>query len=274
MFIMHATRKLWTWLAVICALSFAVLGWVGTEIYLTAPPIPKQVSSTEGKVLFSEGQVQRGQEAWLSAGGQQRARFGATAAMSPRTGQPTGCTARRWPCAPSGPSRISNDRLKQLSVGQRAELNARLKVEMRRNTYDAQTGTLTLSPERFEAVQQVVQHYMGLFGNDPSLDKLREQYAMSAGSLPDPLDLQALPAFMFWSSWSATATDRARRNGSELHQQLAPQAAGGRYRHRRCRYLVNCQHHLHDCCDCWHVVLSFNAKRRKRPQAAQDRPAV
>ncbi len=68
---MHATRKLWTWLAVICALSFAVLGWVGTEIYLTAPPIPKQVSSTQGTVLFSEGQVQRGQEAWLSAGGQQ-----------------------------------------------------------------------------------------------------------------------------------------------------------------------------------------------------------
>ncbi len=26
---MTATRKLWTWLAIICALSFAVLGWVG-----------------------------------------------------------------------------------------------------------------------------------------------------------------------------------------------------------------------------------------------------
>ena len=68
---MHATRKLWTWLAVICVISFSVLGWVGTEIYLTAPPIPKQVISTKGTVLFSEGQVQRGQEAWLSAGGQQ-----------------------------------------------------------------------------------------------------------------------------------------------------------------------------------------------------------
>ena len=70
---MHATRKLWTWLAVICVMSFAVLGWVGTEIYLTAPPIPKQVISTQGAVLFSEGQVQRGQKAWLSAGGQQLA---------------------------------------------------------------------------------------------------------------------------------------------------------------------------------------------------------
>jgi nitric oxide reductase subunit B len=78
---------------------------------------------------------------------------------------------------------------------------------MRRNTYDAATGTITLSPDRAEAVQQVVQHYTALFGADPSLDALREQYAMSAGSLPDPADLQALPAFIFWSAWSA-ATDR------------------------------------------------------------------
>lgn len=83
---MHATRKLWTWLAVICVLSFAVLGWVGAEIYLTAPPIPKQVISTQGKVLFSEGQVQRGQKAWLSAGGQQLG------------------SAKRWPCGASGRS--------------------------------------------------------------------------------------------------------------------------------------------------------------------------
>ena len=59
---MHATRKLWTWLAVICVLSFAALGWVGTEIYVSAPPIPKQVVSIKGQTLFAEGSVQRGQE--------------------------------------------------------------------------------------------------------------------------------------------------------------------------------------------------------------------
>ena len=68
---MHATRKLWSWLAVICVLSFAVLGWVGTEIYLSAPPIPRQVGNDHGNPVFSEGQVQQGQQAWLSAGGQQ-----------------------------------------------------------------------------------------------------------------------------------------------------------------------------------------------------------
>ena len=68
---MHATRKLWTWLAVICVLSFAALGWVGREIYLEAPPIPTLIRSTEGTALFTKDHVQHGQQAWLSAGGQQ-----------------------------------------------------------------------------------------------------------------------------------------------------------------------------------------------------------
>jgi nitric oxide reductase subunit B len=67
---MHSSRKLWIWLAVIFLFSFGVLDWVGTEIYLTAPPIPNQVLSSSGEVIFTEGQVQKGQQAWLSAGGQ------------------------------------------------------------------------------------------------------------------------------------------------------------------------------------------------------------
>ena len=31
---MKATRKLWTWLAIICVLSFAVLGWVAERAVL------------------------------------------------------------------------------------------------------------------------------------------------------------------------------------------------------------------------------------------------
>ncbi len=62
---MKSTRKLWTWLAIICVLSFAVLGWVGTEIYVKAPPIPQKVVSAGGDVLYTADQVQHGQQAWL-----------------------------------------------------------------------------------------------------------------------------------------------------------------------------------------------------------------
>ena len=204
---MHATRKLWTWLGIICVLSFAVLGWVGTEIYLTAPPIPTLVTSTKGTVLFSEGQVQRGQEAWLSAGGQQLGSvWGHGSYVAPDWSADwlhREALALRgvWAQQQYGKS------FEELSVGQQGELNGRLKVEMRHNSYDAATNTITLSPERAEAVQQVTQHYIDLFGDAPALDKLREQYAMNAGTLPNKEDLQALPAFIFWSAW-ASATDR------------------------------------------------------------------
>jgi len=204
---MHATRKLWTWLAVICVLSFSVLGWVGTEIYVTAPPIPKQVVSQNGDVLFSAAQVQRGQEAWLAAGGQQLGTvWGHGSYVAPDWSadwlhREALAVREAWAQREFGKS------FDHLSIGQQGGLSARLKAEMRANTYDATTGVITLSADRANSVRQVAQHYISLFGDDASLDKLREQYAMNSGSLKNPDDLQALPAFFFWSAWAA-ATDR------------------------------------------------------------------
>jgi nitric oxide reductase subunit B len=204
---MHATRKLWTWLAVICALSFAALGWVGTEIYVNAPPIPKQVVSSKGQEIFAEGSVQRGQEAWLAAGGQQLGSvWGHGSYLAPDWSADwlhREAIALRsiWAQRDFGAA------FEHLQPGQQAVLNARLKEEMRRNTYDAASGTVTLSADRASAVEQVAGHYAGLFGTDAALDGLREQYAMLANVLRDPLDRQALTAFFFWSAWS-TATDR------------------------------------------------------------------
>jgi len=204
---MHATRKLWTWLAIICALSFAVLGWVGSEIYLAAPPIPKQVISIDGDVLFDAGQVDRGQQAWLSAGGQQLGTvWGHGSYVAPDWSadwlhREASALREIWARRKYGAHFEDLDRVTQ------GALNTQLQDEMRRNTYDAERGVIVLSADRAAAVRAVATHYRGLFGDDASLDRLREQYAMNARSLPDPDDLQALPAFVFWSAWAA-ATDR------------------------------------------------------------------
>jgi nitric oxide reductase subunit B len=204
---MHATRKLWTWLAIICALSFAVLGWVGTEIYVKAPPIPKQVVSAEGNTLFSGEQVQRGQSAWLAAGGQQLGTVWGHGSYVAPDWSADWLHREALALREIRAQRDYGMAFRQLGLSRQAELNSRLKTEMRRNTYDPQTGTITLTAERAAAVRQVTRHYVGLFGDDPTLDKLREQYAMNSGSLPEQADLQALPAFIFWAAWSA-ATDR------------------------------------------------------------------
>ena len=204
---MHATRKLWTWLAVICVLSFAVLGWVGAEIYLTAPPIPKQIVSADGEVIFDEGKVDRGQQAWLSAGGQQLGTvWGHGSYVAPDWSADwlhrEALELRQiWALREHG---TDFDRLGKPA---QAALNARLKEEMRHNSYDAARGAIVLSADRAAAVRAVARHYTDLFGDARALDALREQYAMRANSVPDADDLRALPAFVFWSSWAA-ATDR------------------------------------------------------------------
>ncbi len=209
---MHASRKLWTWLGLICVLSFGVLGWVGTEIYVAAPPIPKTIIDSQGDVLYTAEQIQRGQQAWLSAGGQQLGSvWGHGSYVAPDWSadwlhREALALRDRWAQQEHGLAYA------QLGSGAQADLNARLKEELRRNTYDKQTDTITLSKERAQAVQQVATHYTGLFGDEPKLDKLREQYAMNSGSLQDPADLQALPAFFFWSAWAA-ATDRPGETG-------------------------------------------------------------
>ncbi len=209
---MHASRKLWTWLGLICALSFAVLGWVGTEIYVAAPPIPKKIVSSQGDVLYSAEQIQRGQQAWLSAGGQQLGSvWGHGSYVAPDWSadwlhREALALRELWAQQERGLAYA------QLGAGAQADLNARLKTEMRHNSYDQQTDTITLSQQRAQAVREVAAHYTGLFGDEPKLNKLREQYAMNSGSLPDAADRQALSAFFFWSAWAA-ATDRPGETG-------------------------------------------------------------
>lgn len=209
---MHATRKLWTWLAIICVMSFSVLGWVGREIHVKAPPIPTTVTDPAGRVLFSGAQIRHGQQAWLAAGGQQLGSvWGHGSYLAPDWS--ADWLHREALALQDRLARSEFGRAHaELDAGPRAHVDAMLREEMRRNTYDPDSGTLVLSAPRAAAVREVARHYEGLFGSDPGFDALREQYAMQADALPAGADRAALAAFFFWSSWS-TAADRPGEPG-------------------------------------------------------------
>jgi len=203
---MKNTGRLWRWLGLICVLSFGALGYLGWEIYLSAPPIPKAVVSADGDVLYTGEQVQLGQQAWLSAGGQQLGTvWGHGSYVAPDWSadwlhrEAVALTALRSGTAP-------------LDEADRAAVSARVRAEMRRNTYDATSGAITVSNDRARAIREVASHYEDLFGAEPALAKLREQYAMTDGALPDADQRKALTAFFFWSAWAAT-TDRPGETG-------------------------------------------------------------
>ena len=203
---MKNNRMLWRWLGLIFVLSFGVLGYFGVQIYLSAPPIPKAVVSTSGEVLFTGEQIQMGQQVWLASGGQQQGSvWGHGAYLAPDWSadwlhrEAVALQAIRTGDLRKNPS--------ALTAADRGAIDGALKEEMRKNTYDATAGTVTVSRERAEAIRGVDSHYEALFGNSASLDKLRDQYAMTPGTVPERADRQALTAFFFWTSWAAT-TDR------------------------------------------------------------------
>jgi nitric oxide reductase subunit B len=206
---MKSASRLWRWLGLIFVLSFGALGYLGWQIYLSAPPIPKRVVTTNGEVLFTGDQVQLGQQAWMSAGGQQLGTvWGHGAYVAPDW---TADWLHRE-AETLGRIRAAEQGGKPLGESDLAAVQARVRAEMRRNTYDGIDGTVTVSKERAQAIREVAAHYDGLFGTDPKLAKLREQYAMTENALPDQENRQALTAFFFWSAWAAT-TDRPGETG-------------------------------------------------------------
>ncbi|MCG2586707.1 nitric-oxide reductase large subunit [Massilia sp. TS11] len=209
---MHATRKLWTWLAIICILSFTALGLVGREIYLKAPPIPQSIQTASGAVLYTGDQIRRGQQAWLAAGGQQLGTVWGHGSYVAPDWSADWLHREALALLDIWATRDFGAPYALLDPSQKGALEGRLKDEMRRNSYDAASDTLRFSADRAAAIRGVASHYAGLFGSDPRLDKLREQYAMNPGSLPDAADREALTAFFFWSAWAAV-TDRPQQSG-------------------------------------------------------------
>jgi nitric oxide reductase subunit B len=203
---MNTTDRLWRWLGLVFVLSFGALGYLGYQIYLSAPPIPKAVVSTDGETLYTGEQIQQGQQAWLAAGGQQLGTvWGHGSYVAPDW-------SADWLHREAVALRdIRTTKLAKvapaLTASDVAAVAVALKQEMRRNTYDETTGVIKVSAERAQAIKQVARHIDGLFGTDASLAKLRDQYAMTEGALPSQADRHALTAFFFWSAWAAV-TDR------------------------------------------------------------------
>ncbi|MFL6630573.1 MAG: hypothetical protein ACJ8G1_29335 [Vitreoscilla sp.] len=200
---MNGNSRLWRWLGLIFVLSFGALGYLGWQIYLAAPPIPAKVLTADGTVLFTGEEIQKGQQAWMSAGGQQLGTvWGHGAYVAPDWSadwlhrEATALQALRLKQR-TGSSTPTAEEAAAVDVG--------LKIEMRRNTFDSIDRTVTVSRDRGAAIRAVEKHYDDLFGTEPSLAKLREQYAMTDGMLPGREDRHALSAFFFWSSWAAVS---------------------------------------------------------------------
>lgn len=196
--------KLWLSLGAVLVGSFAVLGYFGREIYRQAPPIPERVIDEDGRVLFTGEQIQDGQNVWQSLGGQEVGSvWGHGAYVAPDWSADWLHREAVWML-----DRWARDEhqaaYSELDVETQAALRARLQQELRTNSYDAETGDLTVSSVRAAAIEAVGRHYAGLFGDDAELDELRDAYALPARAVKSDERQQMLNSFFFWASWACT----------------------------------------------------------------------
>lgn len=197
------TKRLWIVLALIMAASFAVLGLMGREIHRQAPPLPAEVTDPSGAVLFTRQDIQDGQLAWQSMGGQQVGSvWGHGGYVAPdwsadQLHRELVALLDIWARREHGVAYA------QLNTEQKGALEARVKQEFRTNTYDPATGVISVSADRAQAIREVRAHYEALLSDDATLSSLREDYAIAENPVPDAARRADIAAFWWWSAWAA-----------------------------------------------------------------------
>jgi len=202
---MH-NKKLWIALTIVIVGSLLVLGGVGYRMISQAPPIPTKVITTDGRVLFDGQTIQDGQNVWQSIGGQEIGTvWGHGAYVAPDWTadwlhrEALGILNREAHA-------LGAASFNSLPFDQQAVLKARLIRSERENTYDPQSGTIAISPERAAVFEELEHYYADVFGNG------RTQYAIPRGALTDPQKQRQMAAFFWWTAWAATTN----RPGSDV----------------------------------------------------------
>ena len=234
-------RKLWIALGLVIVCSFAVLGIAGKQMIDQAPPIPATVVTTDGRVLFDGNTIQDGQGVWQSIGGQEVGSiWGHGAYVAPDWSadwlhRESVFILDTW-ARTTGAKDYS-----ALPLEAQAGLRARLQQVMRTNTYDPNSGRITVDPVRAAAFEELARHYADVFGRG------RPEYAIPAGRWPirlnsdrwqhssggrpgppartAPAAMSLTPTTGRTNRWSAIAHGR---RGRLERDQLCPSA--GRYR--------------------------------------------
>lgn len=197
-------RRLWLILIATLAVTFALLGYFGTEVYRAAPPIPDQVVNENGQTLMTEDSILDGQTAWQSVGGMQLGSiWGHGAYQAPDW---TADWLHRELLAWLNIAALETygTPYSNLSGPEQNDLQYRLKTAYRTNTYDPETGTLTLSDRRIRAIRETADYYSRLFSDAPELRTTREHYAMKEDTLPSAERRERLTEFFFWTAWAAS----------------------------------------------------------------------
>ena len=180
--------SLWAQVAVITfVVGFGILGYLAFSIYHRQPPVPLEVVSEDGQVLFGRDDIMRGQHLFQKYGLMQFGTlFGHGAYLGPDF------TAQYLDRAVRSMQRL------YAGDGAAPEVAARIERELKANRYEEGSGRLVFTAGQAEAFSAARSFYRDWFGPPDRQQGLRRP------TITDEGHLHAIAAYFAWASWVTT----------------------------------------------------------------------
>ncbi len=202
----------WAQIAILTFLvGFVVLGIMAYRVYTQHPPIPEKVVTEVGEVVFTGRDIQLGQQVFRKYGLMQHGTiFGHGAYLGPdftadylhRAAEAMLAFYAGAPGAPASPA-----------------VRQRVSDDLKRNTWDPETRTITYGAGQIHAYQALVAYYTDWFG------ALAQQEGLKRPQIRDPQEIRDLTSYFSWAAWACT-TNRPGANYSYTNNWPAEPAAG------------------------------------------------
>lgn len=186
-------KKWWIPLTVIFAVSFSGVALIGYETYYEAPPIPDYINDA-GELIFSNEEILKGQATF-----QQKALmdFGSMFGDGANRGPDFTAQALHHLAVSMNEyyTHLHQDASPMTTLG----INEQIKLELRNNSYDAKSNSVTLSPSQEYATRGLLEYYREYF-TGPSGQK-----SLTNGYIGSEEEIRNLTAFFFWGAWVCSA---------------------------------------------------------------------
>lgn len=193
-------------------LAFGVLIFNGYIIKKHKPPIPAEVVSQQGDVIFTRQDVIDGQNYYFSRGGQHIGSiWGHGAYLAPdwsadflhRAG--IYLAARHAGLSGAAATAFTQEDFEKLPTEKQAALRALVTAEVKENRFDSSSDKLTFTAHQTEAFTALIGYYTDLFRHG------HERMALQPGIVRSDAEGRSMTAFFAWLAWAA-GTNRPDAN--------------------------------------------------------------
>ena len=170
--------------------GFSVLGYLYFRNATEQPPMPREVRTADGALLYTGDDIMAGQHLFQKYGLMQYGTlFGHGAYLGPDF------TAQYL--------HLSGERAHTFYLGQGhspADAAEKVRTELKQNTYDAASGAITFTPAQAGAHLDMISYYQNWFGPRETQQGLQRPH------LKDPEEARQLTAYFSWAAWLSAAT--------------------------------------------------------------------